>query len=224
MSDELNYKDMWYSLKYRLEDDKSESFAKINTYWENCCMGEFKREMGLNAQIEYALNEMEDIEDIYREKMEKEEEKTPIFGKNAKTIRLSEQPNYFYEVNSMSSCHYNEVLKKNGKDPEWLRLALEDDNTLNEFMKLTRDVSWGGKEPVGEVSRSKFDIIIHDYMGRFHVIEFFDEHRISFTSIDNLYSFLDEGMAKEQLDTEVRERIKNYFDANKDKTFEEADK
>jgi hypothetical protein len=74
MSDELNYEDMWYALKYRLEDDKSESDAKIATYWKNHCMGEFQREMELNAQIEYALSEMEDIEDIYREKTEEEKE------------------------------------------------------------------------------------------------------------------------------------------------------
>jgi hypothetical protein len=224
MSDELNYEDMWYTLKYRLEDDKSESDAKIATYWENHCMGEFQREVELNAKIEYAISEMEDVKELYQEKMEKKKEKAPIFGKNAKTIRLSEQPNYFYEVSSMNNCHYNEVLKKNGKDPEWLRLALEDDNVLNEFMKLTRDMNWGGKEPVGELSRNKYDIIINDYMGGFHVIEFFDEHRTSFTSIDNFFSFLDEEMAKEQLATEVREEIENYFDTHKDKTFEEADK
>lgn len=61
---------MWYSLKYRLENDKKESDAKIATYWENHCMGEFQREMELNAKIEYALSEMEDVEDIYQEKME----------------------------------------------------------------------------------------------------------------------------------------------------------
>ena len=66
------YKDMWYTLKYRLEDDKKESDAKIATYWENHYMFEFQRELGLNASMEYALSEMEEVEDIYREKAEKE--------------------------------------------------------------------------------------------------------------------------------------------------------
>lgn len=70
MNGEPNYEDMWYTLKYRLESDKEESNAKINTYWENHCMNGFQREVELNAQIEYALSEMEDVEDIYREKME----------------------------------------------------------------------------------------------------------------------------------------------------------
>ena len=71
MSDNY-YEDMWYTLKYRLEDDKKESDAKIATYWENHYMFEFQREMGLNASIEYALSEMEEVENIYREKAEKE--------------------------------------------------------------------------------------------------------------------------------------------------------
>lgn len=71
MSDNY-YEDMWYTLKYRLEDDKKESDAKIATYWENHYMFEFQRELGLNASIEYALSEMEEVEDIYREKAEKE--------------------------------------------------------------------------------------------------------------------------------------------------------
>ena len=66
------YEDMWYTLKYRLEDDKKESDAKIATYWENHYMFEFQRELGLNASMEYALSEMEEVEDIYREKAEKE--------------------------------------------------------------------------------------------------------------------------------------------------------
>lgn len=66
------YEDMWYTLKYRLEDDKKESDAKIATYWGNHYMFEFQREMGLNACIEYALSEMEEVENIYREKAEKE--------------------------------------------------------------------------------------------------------------------------------------------------------
>lgn len=144
-------------------------------------------------------------------------------GEDAKTIQLSERPNYFYQVNVMSSYQYNEVLAKNGKDPEWLRLALEDDNVLNEFMNLTRETDWHWREPIGEVVRKKYDIIIEDCYGNLHVIEFASRDYTSFKDIDNRSCFLNRDKAKEYLAKEVRETIVNYFKCDRDKEFKKEE-
>lgn len=164
----------------------------------------------LNAEIKRLSDIIKNYENP------KEEDDKPSVNESI----VSTYPGNYYTVCESYYIKYNKILRQNEKDPEWLRLALEDDERLSEFMNFKCTLYYAD-ERVGEIKKKRYDLIVKDSKEDQYVIDL-NSPLPEMLQIDSISVFLSKEMAMEFLVKDVRDKIKAYFNNNLDKDFEEA--
>lgn len=125
---------------------------------------------------EYVLAELErkelELEECKKKLKEAEEKLVELSTKDtgedlidAKCIYLSDKPNTFFVVNTTGIYNWDKILEHNNKDIEFVKKALEDDDTKRELCGLSN-----GVYTICDISKRYYDYLLVDCFGRDNAI------------------------------------------------------
>ena len=125
---------------------------------------------------EYVLAELERKElelEEYKKKLKEAEDKLVELAtkdvrddlRDARCIYLNDKPNTFFVVNTTGLYNWDKILKHNDKDIEFVKKALEDNDTKRELFGLSYDGF-----AICDISKHYYDYLLVDCFGRDNAI------------------------------------------------------
>lgn len=86
----------------------------------------------------------------------KQQEALPFEDKNVKQYSVSESGGEYFSVRVTGSYYYEDILKRNKKDLDFLKQCLQDTTKFNKFLKMDS----GNSDYVGKITLNRYDLII----------------------------------------------------------------
>ena len=173
---------------------------------------------------EYILNELyKTQEELYlaNKKIEELEEKLKnddTNEENMNCIYLSDKPNYWYSYNLQNEWKWNKILKQNKKNPDFVKKALTDNETLKQLCELEESDSLRSK--LGEVRENMYNYLFKGRNGLYSVIITNQNSTYMYDISNSDRNYLTKQECEEAFKKAMIEKI-NYYLANYKDKFNE---